>query len=85
MNVCFCGIVDFEWIDYLVANIIVKRDGNQNDYKIVKSKEGKMGSNIWYERGVKVLLSEMILIYHLYPIIIGGTKRKIVGGNLKNW
>ena len=43
-----------------------------------------MGSNMRYERDVKMYKVEMILIYHLYPIIIGGTKRKIFGGNLKN-
>ena len=32
---------------------------------------GGLGSNMEYERDVKVLYNEMILIYHLYHIIIG--------------
>ena len=49
----------------------------------VKLKEGKMGSHIdTREREtLKYYKVEMILIYHLYPITIGGTK--VFGGNLQ--
>ena len=41
-----------------------------------------MGSNVIHEREtLKYYKVEMILIYHLYPIIIGGTK--VFGGNLQ--
>ena len=42
-----------------------------------------LGSNMRYERDVKVYKVEMILIYHLYPIIIGGTKRKVFGEHIQ--
>ena len=42
-----------------------------------------MGSNIRYKRDVKMYRVEMILICHLYPIIIGGTKRKVFGEHIQ--
>ena len=55
MNVCFCGMVDLNGLIIWLLTLLLKEMENQNDYKIVKSKEGKMGSNMGCERRQSII------------------------------
>ena len=52
-------------------------------YKIVELRKGIWVVTYEYERDVKCYKVKMILIYHLYPITIGGTKREVFGEHLQ--